>query len=298
MATALKSAHDAASSRSIVHRTRGNGHGGIVRFMSPSDLGEHLKPFVFLDLFGGDMRQMAAAMPIHPHSGIATITVFTDGDVRFDDPEAGNGTLGFGGVEWMRASGGVWHGKELTAGQSARMQGFQLWIALPPALENAEVDSQYIEADQMPTVGPAYVILGRHDGVQSPVRAPQGINYLLVRLQPGEKWTYTPPAGHTVGWMAVAQGSVAAPAPITQGEMALFETGEGTITLTADAERGATFVLGSAVPHPHPLHLGYYSVHTTRAALEQGERRIEEIARRMASDGPKKTDSGIVPVFR
>jgi hypothetical protein len=89
--------------RKIVHRTRGYGHSPIVRLMSPSDLGEHLKPFVFLDLFEADMRGLAGSMPVHPHSGIATVTVFTEGDVTFDDPHAGHGTIGYGGVEWVRA---------------------------------------------------------------------------------------------------------------------------------------------------------------------------------------------------
>ena len=40
--------------RQIVHRTRGQRHGPITRLMSPSDLGESLKPFVFLDLFDAE----------------------------------------------------------------------------------------------------------------------------------------------------------------------------------------------------------------------------------------------------
>jgi hypothetical protein len=34
-------------------------------------------------------------MPVHPYSGIATVTVFTDG--TFEDPQAGHGTIGYGG---------------------------------------------------------------------------------------------------------------------------------------------------------------------------------------------------------
>ena len=102
--------------RTIVHKTRGYAHGPIVRLMSPSDLGEQLKPFVFLDLFEADMRALAGNMPVHPHSGIATVTVFTEGDVTFDDPQAGHGTISYGGAEWARAGKGMWHGKELSAG--------------------------------------------------------------------------------------------------------------------------------------------------------------------------------------
>ena len=176
--------------RKIVHRTRGYGHGPIVRLMSPSDLGAQLKPFVFLDLFEADMRGLAGSMPVHPHSGIATVTVFTDGDVTFDDPQAGHGTIGYGGVEWVRAGRGMWHGKELSAGTSPTTQGFQLWVALPPDQEHAEPEAQYIGADQMPRIGPARLIVGAYEGATSPVRAPGAINYLLVTLKPGERWTY------------------------------------------------------------------------------------------------------------
>jgi len=100
--------------RRVVHSTRGHGHGPITRLMSPGDLGQYLKPFVFLDIFQMDRRASAGPrMPIHPHSGIATVTVLTQGAMHFEDPEAGTGTLGYGGVEWMRAGGGVWLGQEV-----------------------------------------------------------------------------------------------------------------------------------------------------------------------------------------
>jgi redox-sensitive bicupin YhaK (pirin superfamily) len=130
-----------AKHRAISYRTTGSGHGSIVRLMSPSDLGHLIKPFVFLDLFEGE-SSFIGGMPMHPHSGIATVTVITEGNLRFEDAESGTGMIDYGGVEWMRAGGGVWHGKEMSVGTSKRIQGFQLWVALPPALENASVDSQ------------------------------------------------------------------------------------------------------------------------------------------------------------
>jgi hypothetical protein len=58
--------------------------------------------------------------------------------------------------------------------------------------------------------------------------------------------------------------------------MIAFDRSDAPIPLRAGAN-GATFVLGSAVPHPHDLVLGYYSVHTSKKALEAGEARIAEI---------------------
>jgi redox-sensitive bicupin YhaK (pirin superfamily) len=286
----------ASQQRSIVHRTRGHGHGPITRLMSPSDLGQTLKPFVFLDIF--DMGGAGGDMPIHPHSGIATVTVLTQGRFRFDDTASGSGTLEYGGVEWMRASGGVWHGKEMYRADTGRVQGFQLWLALPPELENAEPQSRYIEAGSMPRTGPAHVIVGNYAGAQSPVPAFDGVNYLLVTLPPGVSWTYEPPAGHSVGWIAVASGAVNAGGIVPAGEMAVFEHGATPIALANTGDESAVFVLGSAVPHRHNLHLRYYSVHTSDAALAAGEERIAELHEKMRAAGDRRTESGTVPVYR
>src|SRR2546426_8341826 len=70
--------------RAIVRRTRGRTHGPITRLMSPSDFGEILKPFVFLDLFDHEGAPFAAGL--HPHSGIATLTYVAEGSVRYIDP--------------------------------------------------------------------------------------------------------------------------------------------------------------------------------------------------------------------
>jgi len=277
-------------SRQIVYKTRGRGHGPIVRLMSPGDLGEALKPFVFLDLFGGKSEFMGS-MPLHPHSGIATVTVITEGDVHFDDPVSGSGTIDYGGVEWMRAGGGVWHGKEMRAGASAEIKGFQLWIALPPELENGAVDSQYIESRHIPQVGPARLVVGRYAEAQSPVRAPDGLNYLLVTLGAGERWTYVPPAGHEVAWLALSRGRLNG---AEAGEMAVFKPGLEPIELVAGPD-GATFVLASAVPHPHDLVTGYYSVHTSPEALAIGEAGIERLRALLTVD---PAAPGQVPVFR
>ncbi len=261
-----------SAARGITFRTKGSGHGPIVRLMSPSDLGQQLKPFVFLDLFKSD-ASLLGSMPLHPHSGIATVTVITDGDLRFDDPGSGRGTIDYGGVEWMRAGNGVWHGKEMSPGSSRTIQGFQLWVALPPELENGPSQSQFIEARDMPVIGAARLIVGRYQGIQSPVRAPSGFNYLLLTLSEGEEFVYQPPEGHEVGWVSVASGALEAGETISAGELVIFERGNAAITLQGGTG-GATFVLGSAVPHPHDLALGNYSVHTSAEALRAGEAHI------------------------
>lgn len=279
--------------RRVVHITPARTIGGILRMMSPGDLGELLKPFVFLDLFDMDGEAMGN-MPLHPHSGIATVTVLTEGDLRFDEPGSGSGTIAYGAVEWMRGGGGVWHGKELSRGTSAHVRGFQLWLALPPELENGPVEVAYIEATGIPRVSPATVILGELDGVHSPVNAPRGINYLLVTLAANQAWTYDPPEGHTAAFAAVASGTLDVGRVLRAGEMCVFEQ-SGPIHFKAGSEKTA-FVVGSAVPHRHDLVTGYYSVHTSEAALKRGEDRIAELGALLPRDGSARQTS--VPIFK
>ena len=93
-------------SRAILYRSRGRRHGFITRLMSPGDLGEILKPFVFLDLF--DNRGEAfPTFGLHPHSGLATLTYVAEGSVSYEDTNGATGILRAGGVEWMRAGKGV-----------------------------------------------------------------------------------------------------------------------------------------------------------------------------------------------
>src|SRR5438045_9691684 len=122
--------------REIICRTRGQTHGPITRLMSPSDLGELLKPFVFLDLAGFDGRYAPTPMGFgwHPHSGIATVTVMVEGSVRFAETTGKDGVLTQGSIEWMRASNGVWHTGQPEEG---RVRAVQLWVALPPELEDS-----------------------------------------------------------------------------------------------------------------------------------------------------------------
>jgi redox-sensitive bicupin YhaK (pirin superfamily) len=288
--------------RKIVYRTRGQGHGGpITRLMSPSDLGQMLKPFVFLDIFdaGGPMLQAMAGMPLHPHSGIATVTVLTKGSLRYDDPANGTGLIEYGGVEWMRAGVGVWHGKEMTLPPAVQhVQGFQLWLALPATLEVAAPQSHYLEARHMAQAGPAHVVIGEYAGVRSPVDAPAGVNYLLVTLRPGEQWVYQPPPGHTTGWLALASGALDAGPSVVAGELVVFAGDGAPVVLAARGDEDAVFVLGSAIPHPHELHLGNYSVHTSAKALATGEQRIAELGQQLKSAGDRSTSSGTIPVYR
>ena len=269
-----------AAVRAIVHRTRGQTHGPVTRLVSPSDLGEAIKPFVFLDLF----EVPASSEPLfgwHPHSGIATLTVVHEGAVSYEETTGQKGVLSAGGVEWMRAGRGVWHTGS-SVGENAT-KGFQLWIALPEQLEHAPSESRYLSAEEVPASGSARVILGTYAGASSVIPSPPGISYLDVQLKAGERWNYRPPSGHGIAWLAMSQGEVRVGELVSAGELVIFE--ESGADLAIQAENAAHFVLGSAVKHPHALVTGRYSVHTSPVALRAGELEIRRIGSQLAAAG-------------
>jgi redox-sensitive bicupin YhaK (pirin superfamily) len=267
--------------RKIIYRTRGHSGGPIARLMSPSDLGQLIKPFVFLDHFNFDGQgpRMSMEHGWHPHSGIATVTVVLEGAVQYAETTGKAGVLSAGSIEWMRAGNGVWH---TGAPQPEGVRGFQLWVALPPELENAPNASHYVMPEESPVDGPVRVILGSHGQMKSPIDAPP-MNYLVVSLKDGERWSYKPPQGHEVAWVAVHEGVLRSPTPVFSGEIAIFEPSEASIDFVADGD--TAFVLGSAPPHRHELALGSYSVHTSARALHQGEEEIRRIGARLLAEG-------------
>src|SRR5258705_2547158 len=143
----------------IAKRTRGQSHGPITRLMSPSDFGQLLKPFVFLDLFDNGGVPFAG-FGLHPHSGIATLTYVAEGGVGYEDTNGATGVVPAGGVEWMRARGGVWHGGGM--GEPGRTRGFPLGIALPPELELRPSVSLYQGPEDIRRDGPPGVPLRPH----------------------------------------------------------------------------------------------------------------------------------------
>ena len=73
------------TSRQIVLRTRGHSHGLVTRLVSPGDIGERIKPFVFLDYFEADPAT-GPEFGFHPHSGIATLTLILSGQAFYHRP--------------------------------------------------------------------------------------------------------------------------------------------------------------------------------------------------------------------
>lgn len=269
-------------SRPIEARTRGQQHGFIRRMVSPGDpISERIKPFVFLDFIDAPVAA-GTGFGWHPHSGIATLTYALDADLAYEDTAGQQGLVQATGLEWMRAGGGTWHQGRIHP-HGPRVTAFQLWLALPPELENGPAEGIDVAPEAVPQLGNVRVLLGRYGDSSNPIPPPSPLLYLDVVLAGGESWTFQPPRDHSVAWLFVYRGEVLVAGDAVGQELAVLESGEGAVVIKA--LETCRLLLGSAVPHHHPLVLGSHSVHTSREALALGVAQIQAVGERLGAVG-------------
>src|SRR5262245_14835613 len=104
-------------------------------------------PWCLLDRFGpvtfGGDKPMDVAP--HPHTGMQTVTWLLDGEVLHDDSLGCEAVARPGGVNVMTAGRGIAHAEQTPIRNSGRLNGVQLWVALPDAHRNADPSFTAIE---------------------------------------------------------------------------------------------------------------------------------------------------------
>lgn len=267
--------------KSIASLHKGNKHGPITRVFSPGDIGEILKPFIFLDYLDAPLHD-GFGFGFHPHSGIATLTHQLDADVDYEDTSGQKGIVKARGIEWMKAGGGVWHKGKPTG--AAHAHGFQLWVALPAGVEDEPSEGCYLPPEIIEHAGSnkqTRVLTGRYEQAVGHVPTPTDMNYFYVNLNASEDWTFATPSHHDVVWLYVHKGELTINAEkIPSNTLVIFNKDDARAIQVQSTQDDTGFIFGSAQKHPYPLVSGYYSVHTNALSLQKGEAKIEQIGKK------------------
>ncbi len=90
-------------------------------------------PWCFLDRFGPLSFSEGVPMDVapHPHMGLQTVTWLLAGEVVHDDSLGEAAVLRAGGVNVMTSGHAIAHAERTPADNSGRLDGVQLWTALP-----------------------------------------------------------------------------------------------------------------------------------------------------------------------
>jgi len=270
--------------RTVEKRVLGRSHGPITRVISPGDLGDLLKPFVFLDFIHANIPD-GFGFEYHPHSGIATLTYQRNVDVHYVDTEGKEGILKAGGLEWMQSGGGAWHQGSMPKG--GLVTAFQLWVALPPGVEDGPSRSEYVAPDKVPDIDGVRVLLGEYSGTKSSIITPSPMNYFDVAIKSGTRWRFEIDRLHSQAWAFVYEGKADVCGATSSHELLILSALGHAIEVVAHED--ARMIFGSGANHPFPLITGPSSVHTNKTSLAKGEAKIMAIGERLKREG--KLDS-------
>lgn len=96
-------------------------------------------PWCFLDRFGPVKFEGEKPMnvPPHPHIGLQTVSWLLEGEVLHTDSLNFEAVVRPGGVNVMTAGRGIAHAEETPVNNSGKLNGVQLWAALPDKFREA-----------------------------------------------------------------------------------------------------------------------------------------------------------------
>jgi quercetin 2,3-dioxygenase len=105
-------------------------------------------PWCFLDRFGPLSFTEGRPMDVapHPHIGLQTVTWLLEGEVVHDDSLQFEAVLRKGGVNVMTSGHAIAHAERTPADHTGRLNGVQLWTALPDQHRHREPAFEHFQA--------------------------------------------------------------------------------------------------------------------------------------------------------
>jgi redox-sensitive bicupin YhaK (pirin superfamily) len=168
--------------------------GGLeVRRALPTSKRRLVGPFIFFDRMGPARFRAGDAVDVkpHPHIGLSTVTYLFDGEMTHRDSLGTGMVIRPGDVNLMTAGRGIVHSErtpDMLRGREFSLSGLQTWLALPDEREEDDPSFLHKEVDELPQFSDrgysGRVVIGRWQGLVSPVAVPTDTLYVDLVIQP------------------------------------------------------------------------------------------------------------------
>ncbi len=176
------------------------------RMVGPFIFFDHMGPAEFLPGQGVDVRP-------HPHINLATVTYLFEGKIRHQDSLGSDQNIEPGAINWMTAGTGIVHSERAPlekSGLTNRMNGIQLWVALPEDKEETAPSFYHHPKNTLPEFEVEGVhlklLLGEAFGKKSPVQVMSDMFYVDAAFEEGQELTL--PAGTRETAVYLAEGEI------------------------------------------------------------------------------------------
>lgn len=238
------------------------------KLIGPFIFFDHMGPAAFPPGHGIDVRP-------HPHIGLATVTYLFEGEIVHRDSLGSDQPIRPGDVNWMTAGRGITHSERTGTGPrqaGSRVDGLQLWVALPLSHEETDPEFHHHPARNLPAVTIAgtrvRVLAGSAFGETSPVRTLSPLFYVDAAMPAGSELPL--PNEHEERAAYVVSGSIeCGNERAERGRMLVFAPG-AAITLRAVSDARVALIGGA--PIDGERHIFWNFVSSSRARIEQAKR--------------------------
>ena len=243
----------------------------------PSSARQLIGPFIFFDHMGPADFPPGRGIDVrpHPHIGLATVTNLYEGENVHRDSLGSLQPIRPGDVNWMTAGRGIVHSERTGAGAretGSRLNGLQLWVALPLEHEETEPEFHHHPAQELPSLELAgaqvRVLAGSAFGERSPVRTFSPLFYADAAMPAGSELPlpdeYEERAAYIVSG-TVECGSERA----ERGRMLVLTPGTRT---SLHALSDARVALIGGAPIDGERHIFWNFVSSSRSRIEQAKR--------------------------
>lgn len=243
----------------------------------PSTARKLVGPFIFFDHMGPAAFAPGHGIDVrpHPHIGLATVTYLFAGEIVHRDSLGSHQPIRPGDVNWMTAGRGIAHsertGSELRQAGS-RLDGLQLWVALPRKHEETEPEFHHHPARDLPSAvvssAQVRVLAGSAYGETSPVRTFSPLFYVDAAIPAGGELPlpdeYEERAAYVVSGTVECGNEQA-----ERGRMLVFAPGV-PVALRGISEARVALIGGA--PIDGERHIFWNFVSSSEARIEQAKR--------------------------
>lgn len=249
-------------------------------------------PWCFLDRFGPLSFTEGKPMDVapHPHIGLQTVTWLHEGEVVHDDSLGFESVLRPGGVNVMTSGAGIAHAEQTPREHTGRLNGVQLWTALPEAHRHGEAG--FVQVREVPSIerpaGVVQVFAGSLGGVASPAPHYSTVVGADLRVHPGHALDVPLDPSHEHAVLVMSGDCALDGQPLS--ERVLYYLGTTRAEASFSSQRGGRVLLIGGPPFPETIVMWWNFVARTpeeiaeaRADWEEG-RRFGDVP---AYDGPR-----------
>lgn len=233
-------------------------------------------PFIFFDHMGPATFPPGRGIDVrpHPHIGLATVTYLFEGEIVHRDSLGSDQPIRPGDVNWMTAGRGIVHSERTGTGRrqsGSRLDGLQLWVALPLEHEETAPEFHHHPARELPALAVAgnrvRLLAGSAYGATSPVKTFSPLLYLDAVMPAGSELPL--PSEHEERAAYVVSGRIeCGNEQAERGRMLVFTPGAAvTLRATGDAR---VAIIGGA-PIDGERHIFWNFVSSSQARIEQAK---------------------------